>query len=214
MVEILRKMFKAHPEKSTIVLIDNCSDCGCEAIIEITPTSCGFGLQGGALFKCPPNGYLAKCPNCYKESQKIDDNQKSGKKRIKILLVEDEITSRKLLNSFLLPLGDVDIAVNGNEAIAAVKKALENNQPYELIFLDIMLPEFDGITTLKNIRELEAQQELNKDIKSKVIMISARSEKEIVLESAQADCTGYLIKPIDKIRLYDEIRKHGFYIPK
>jgi len=39
MIEILRKIFEANPEKSTIVLKDKCSDCGCETIIEITPES-------------------------------------------------------------------------------------------------------------------------------------------------------------------------------
>jgi len=65
MIEILRKMFKANPEKSTIVLNGKCSDCGCNVIIEITPTSVGFGLQGGALFKDSlPDEYFAKCPDC------------------------------------------------------------------------------------------------------------------------------------------------------
>lgn len=170
-------------------------------------------MQGGALFNNPPDGYLAKCPDCYKDTQKIYNNQKSSNKKIKILLVEDEIISRKILNSFLLPVGEVDIVVNGNEAITAVKKALENNQPYELIFLDIMLPELDGITTLKQIRATEAQQNVNKKIKSKIIMTSAMFEKEIVLEAARSDCSAYLIKPIDKRRLYNEIRRHGFDIP-
>ncbi len=53
-------------------------ELGRETIIEITPTSGGFGLQGGALFKCSPDGYLAKCPECYEKNFKIDDNQKSG----------------------------------------------------------------------------------------------------------------------------------------
>ncbi len=66
MIEILRKMFEANLEKSKIVLKDKCSDCGCETIIEITLTSVGFGLQGGALFKCSPDEYLVKCPDCYK----------------------------------------------------------------------------------------------------------------------------------------------------
>ena len=74
MLKILNKMFEANPERSTIVLKDKCSDCGCETIIEITPTSGGFGLQGGALFKCSPEGYLAKCPACYQVNPKIDDN--------------------------------------------------------------------------------------------------------------------------------------------
>jgi hypothetical protein len=74
MIEILRKMFEANPEKSTIVLKDKCSDCGCETIIEITPTSVGFGLQGGVLFKCSTDKYIARCPDCYEAYLKIDHN--------------------------------------------------------------------------------------------------------------------------------------------
>ena len=74
MIEILRKMFEANPEKSTIVLKDKCSDCGYKTIIEITPVSEGFGLQGGVLLKCPPDGYLAKCPACYEASPKNESD--------------------------------------------------------------------------------------------------------------------------------------------
>jgi hypothetical protein len=74
MIEILRKMFEANPEKSTIVLKDKCSGCGCETIIEITPTSVGFGLQGGVLFKCSTDKYISRCPDCYEAYLKIDHN--------------------------------------------------------------------------------------------------------------------------------------------
>ena len=74
MIEILRKMFEANPKKSTIELIEKCSDCGRETIIEVTPTSKGFGLQGGFLLKCQPDGYLAKCPACYEASPKNESD--------------------------------------------------------------------------------------------------------------------------------------------
>jgi len=214
MIEILKTMFEANPNKSTIILKDKCSDCECETIIEITPTSGGFGLKGGTLFKCSPDGYLAKCPACHDENPETDDNQKSGKKFIKILLVEDELTSRSILNSFLSPLGEIDIAVNGNEAITAVKKGIENSQPYELVFLDIMMPKLDGISALKKIRQLENQQGLSEYAKSKIIMTSANTDRDLILKAARADCTSCIIKPIDKTRLFNEIRKHGFDIPK
>ena len=137
-----------------------------------------------------------------------------GNKFIKILLVEDELTSRMTLNSFLKPFGEVDIAVNGNKAINAIKKALETNKPYELIFLDIIMPELDGITTLKKIRQLETQHGLNDYDKSKVIMTSANTDKDIILKAARAGCTSYMIKPMDRTRLYNEIRKHGFDVPE
>ena len=69
MIQILRKMFEDSPEKSTNVLSVKCSDCGYETLIKITPTSGGFGLQGGVLFKCSPDKYLAKCPKCIKAGQ-------------------------------------------------------------------------------------------------------------------------------------------------
>ena len=129
---------------------------------------------------------------------------------MKILLVEDELTSRRTLISFLQPIGEVNICVNGNIALNVAKKALENNQPYELIFLDIMISNLDGISTLKKIRQLEAQYGEKEHAKSKVIMTSANTDKDTILKAAQAGCTSYMIKPIDKKRLYNEIRKHGF----
>jgi two-component system chemotaxis response regulator CheY len=137
-----------------------------------------------------------------------------GNKFIKILLVEDELTSRKTLNLFLHSLGEVDIAINGNKAITAVEKALENNEPYELIFLDIIMPELDGITTLNKIRQLETKHEVNEYAKSKVIMSSSNTDKDIILKAARAGCTSYLIKPIDRTRLYNEIRVQGFDVPE
>jgi hypothetical protein len=66
MIEILKKTFEANPGKSTIELKDKCSDCGDEVIIEITSILGGFGVNGGVLFKCAPDEYIAKCPVCYR----------------------------------------------------------------------------------------------------------------------------------------------------
>jgi len=76
MIEILRKIFKANPGKTTIVLKSKCSDCGGETIVNITSTSGGFGLQGGALIKYSSDEYLVKCQDCYRVNPMIDDNYK------------------------------------------------------------------------------------------------------------------------------------------
>ena len=62
----LGKLFKNNPEKSTIVLKEKCSDCGCGTIIEITPTSSGFGVQGGVLYMSSHDNFIIKCPTCMK----------------------------------------------------------------------------------------------------------------------------------------------------
>ena len=77
MIEILRKMFEDHPDKSTIVLKEKCSDCGCNTTIEITSISGGFGLVGGALFDSSNDEFIAKCLTCYEKLFELDD--KSGK---------------------------------------------------------------------------------------------------------------------------------------
>jgi two-component system chemotaxis response regulator CheY len=133
---------------------------------------------------------------------------------MKILITEDDFVSRKLVNTFLAPLGEVDIAANGQEAFMAVKMAIDNNQPYDLICLDILMPEVDGIMTLKKIRQLEAQKGVNPEKLSKIIMTSGVSDKKYVVAAVQANCNGFLVKPIDKDRLFDEIRKLGFDIPE
>ena len=132
---------------------------------------------------------------------------------MKILIAEDDFVSRKMLNKLLIPLGEVDSAANGQEAFMAVKMAYETNQPYDLICLDILMPEVDGIMVLKKIRQLEAQKGLNPEKRSKIIMTSAVSDKKYVVAAVQANCSSFLVKPIDQARLFDELRKLGLNIP-
>jgi len=73
MIEILQKLFEAQPEKSVIILNGKCSDCGCDTTIEITPTSGGFGLQGGALCEYSSDDYTMKCCDCYQVNPIIKD---------------------------------------------------------------------------------------------------------------------------------------------
>ena len=62
-INTLKNIFSDIPEKQTITFEGRCSDCGCDVIIEITPTSCGYGLQGGSLYEHSLGIYLTKCTN-------------------------------------------------------------------------------------------------------------------------------------------------------
>ena len=64
-IETLKKIFEDSPAKSTITFNIKCSDCGNDVLIDITPTSGGFGLKGGFLFERASDKYLVKCHNCY-----------------------------------------------------------------------------------------------------------------------------------------------------
>ena len=67
---------------------------------------------------------------------------------MRALIVEDEFLGRKVLKGFLTPLFESDSVVNGREAVEAVELSLKEGRPYDLILMDIMMPELDGVEAL------------------------------------------------------------------
>lgn len=129
---------------------------------------------------------------------------------MKALVVEDDFASRKLLQKILAPYGEVDIAVNGVEAIEAYTKSLEEGAPYELILMDIMMPEMDGQTALKNIRAIERGRSITSMQEAKVIMTTALDDPKNVVEAYyKGGASSYVPKPIDKQMLLHLLKNLG-----
>lgn len=128
---------------------------------------------------------------------------------MKVLIVEDDFTARKILLKFLAPYGECDVAIDGNEAIQAFRTAFENGEPYELICLDIMMPHLDGHSVLKAVRAFELERGIGSPGGVKVIMTTALSDSINVLGAFKEGCEAYVVKPIEKQRLIAEIRKLG-----
>ena len=128
---------------------------------------------------------------------------------MKILIVEDEFASRTLLQVVLKDYGFCHVAANGREAIEAVQQAILENDPYDLICLDIMMPEVDGLEALREIRTFELAHGLGGKDGVKVIMTTAKGMPEDILGAFNCGCEAYIIKPIHKDELIDEIRKLG-----
>src|SRR5580698_6790008 len=100
---------------------------------------------------------------------------------MRTLIVEDEFTSRLLMQSFLSQYGECHIAVNGKEAVAAFRAAQDSGQPYDLICMDIMMPEMDGQTAAREIRALE--EAAGTPMAAKIIMTTALDDVKNVVES-------------------------------
>jgi two-component system chemotaxis response regulator CheY len=123
------------------------------------------------------------------------------------LIVEDDFTSRIVLQSFLSEHGECHIAVNGREAVVAFRAAQENAQAYDLICMDIMMPEVDGQTALREIRALEESAGTPSTKRVKIIMTSALNDMESVVRSLKGSCDAYLVKPIHKKELLDHLKE-------
>jgi len=105
---------------------------------------------------------------------------------MKILLVDDSSTMRRIQKNTLASLGftDVDEAEDGQDAVSKVGKTA-----YELVLMDWNMPNMTGIEALKAIRANPATA------KVPVIMVTSESEKTRILEAIQAGATNYIVKP-------------------
>ena len=126
---------------------------------------------------------------------------------MKTLIVEDDFTSRLLLQELLKNYGPCHIAVNGKEAVQAALAAIEGGGPYNLICLDIMMPEMDGQEALRRIREQEETRGILSSNGAKIVMTTALGDIKNVSTAYQSLCDGYLTKPIQKAKLLEELRK-------
>lgn len=131
-------------------------------------------------------------------------------RELRMLIVEDEFLSRQLLQTYVSEHGSCDVAVDGNEAVRAVKLSYESGKPYDLVFMDIMLPEKDGQTALKEIRTFESERGILGEGTCKVLMMTALSDAKSVMEAFKNQCEGYITKPYSKVKLDEAIKKIGF----
>lgn len=129
----------------------------------------------------------------------------SGKPRV--LIVEDGVINRKLLENMLREVCDCDVASDGEVGVNAFLKALDEGRPYDVIFLDIMMPKMDGQAMLEKVRKEETERDILGSDGVKVIMTTALKDSKNVLGAFRQGCEGYLVKPIEKDELFAKLHE-------
>lgn len=126
---------------------------------------------------------------------------------MKSLIVEEDFASRLLLQEHLKCYGASRLAVNSVKAVEAVREALEAGEPYDLICLDIMLPEMDGQAALRQIRGLELARSISPSHWVKIMMTTPVADLPHVSAAYLHLCDACLTKPIRKAELREALRK-------
>jgi len=90
-----------------------------------------------------------------------------------------------------------------------VRRALEQNSPYELICLDIMMPEMNGFDVLSKLREAEEQRGLYGRAAAKVMMTTGLDDWPNIRNAFRDQCDGYLVKPLNRPKLVQDLRGLG-----
>lgn len=134
---------------------------------------------------------------------------------MKSLIVDDEIVNRKKLKYFLTAFGECEMVESGKLAVAAFKEALEKTEPFDLVTLDIMMPEMDGLTALQELRKVEKQHWVDTDNiipPAIIIMVTSHSDKGLVIGAAKAGSDGYIVKPYDKDVIRNKLKELGLEV--
>jgi two-component system, chemotaxis family, chemotaxis protein CheY len=134
--------------------------------------------------------------------------QRNVDKSLRILLAEDDLACRLLLQTFLSRYGECHIAVNGKEAVEAFRISIEREQAYDMICMDIMMPEMDGREAVRRIRAIEEASGTLSTNGVKVIMTTTIDDVKEVIHCFQELCDAYLMKPIDLADLVEQMKRY------
>jgi two-component system chemotaxis response regulator CheY len=131
---------------------------------------------------------------------------------MKILVVDDEMVSREKMKMIMGHFGQCEAVENGADALGKFVEAWNSWSPYDLISLDVQMPEMDGVEVLNRIRALEREKNVPESKRVRVVMVTARSDKDTIMTSIQAGCNDYVVKPFDKAIVAKKLSKLGFQV--
>ena len=122
---------------------------------------------------------------------------------MRILLIDDEPIALTKLELMLTNVGTCDTAGSGVEATEYFVKAINDNRPYDLVTIDIELPDITGLDLLDRFGELERK---NGIVAAKKIMVTAHSNVDFVVK-AKDKCDAFVVKPLRKVTLLAKIEE-------
>jgi CheY-like chemotaxis protein len=118
-----------------------------------------------------------------------------------ILIVEDDVRNVFALTSLLEPKGiKLQIARNGREAIDTLVSANGRTPPIDLVLMDIMMPEMDGLTAMREIRKRAEWRKIP------IIALTAKAMKDDQERCIAAGANDYVAKPLDVEKLLSLVR--------
>ncbi len=121
---------------------------------------------------------------------------------MKSLVIDDSKLERYMLSTILEEFGECDTVRNGKEGIEKFELSRSTNSRYDLICLDIVMENPDGLDTLRAIRGIEYEKgEYNPSTSPKIIMTTSVSNLEKIMEAFEDHCDEYIVKPVKRSHL-------------
>jgi len=121
---------------------------------------------------------------------------------LNVLLVEDNLVNQKVASLMLKRMKcEVTVSPNGLDAVNKVRESVtkEGASSFDIVLMDVMMPEMDGMTATEEIRKWEQEQNLQKHLP--IIALTAHAMVEDKDKCLEAGMDGYLSKPMQKDKL-------------
>ncbi len=125
---------------------------------------------------------------------------------LRILIVDDSISAQLKIKTILSNYGQCDQAYNGKEAVDHFQLSLKNNSVYDLIIMDIVMPEMDGLTAVKKIKEIQDKEEIAEEDRTKIIMLTSKKDSENMMKAHyELGISVYVTKPFEEKTLIESL---------
>ncbi|MCB0343937.1 MAG: response regulator [Bdellovibrionales bacterium] len=130
---------------------------------------------------------------------------------MRILIAEDQPATASILETILSGYGTCDVVDNGKKAVRAVERAFKERKPYDLICLDLMMPEMGGREALLTIRQVEKDNSRHSlSHYSKIMIVTAVSDTHNRAGALSDGAAVYITKPFRKDELIRQLKAMGF----
>ena len=126
---------------------------------------------------------------------------------MRFLIIDDDYDVIECLEHITSLCGDVERANNGIEGLLKVEAAFNANLMFNVVLLDVVLPELDGFTIIKHIRYLEETNNIPIEQECKIVVITERYDEPTVLEAVNIGATGIIKKPIQRDEVLANIKR-------
>lgn len=132
----------------------------------------------------------------------------------KILIVDDSASIRQSFLEILSPLAECELATNGREAIERIKQRQGRTGTFDLVIMDVIMPEKDGLTTVKEIREYEARTGIQPaDSLTIVIVTTINDPARILIAQYECGADAYIAKPFTAETVLQTLSNNGLVVP-
>ena len=130
---------------------------------------------------------------------------------MKILVADDEMVSRSKLQTIMSRFGRCKAVDGGDKAAREFEKAWEEKDAYNLVMLDISMPDLAGPEVLARIRTFERTRKVEESRRTVVVMVTSHAERHHIVSCLQRGCNDYIVKPFSMATIQDKMSRLKFH---